>query len=274
MPVRLRSAASKPAAATSGDTGWEDAPLDFTSRSCHVNIYGDTGTGRTRLALTMPGPIALAHTNEKIDGLIQQFAREKKIKVFNFGGSFRGSPEAISNQAQPIWSRMSNSWYDAVDNWARCVVMDTETEGWELLRLARFGELNPQGRTESLYGPVNAEWISHFKRHKMLPPSRVCSIVSISQSKDEYKDVTKNGRKSSERTGNTIRAGQKGIPFAADVIIRTSKRYDREKGTVFTATVEKGWWNALSEGTEFENDDCRLPYILALITETEEEEWL
>ena len=234
-----------------------------------MHVYGDTGTGRSTLALTAPGPIGFAHTAEKIDGIIQRAAREKVVRVINFGGSFGGSPQDISNQAHPVWERMKRGWFDAIDNWARTTIMDTDTEGWEILRLARFGELNPQGRTDALYGPVNAEWRTMFKYFRK---QERCNVISIGQTKDEYREMVRNGKKSSERTGHTIRAGQKEIPVMADVVIRTGKYIDNN-GIHFTATVEKGWWNAFTEGMTFEDEDIRFSRIMALITETDESEW-
>lgn len=265
MAIKLKGAHT--AAAGSSDL-WSDAPTEFTRRCVFMHVYGETGTGRTSLALTAPGPIGMVHTAEKLEGVIQKFAKEKAVKLVNFGGVFRGSPQQIADQAGPVWNKMYSAWCEAMDRWARTVIMDTDTEGWEILRLARFGQLNPKGRTDSLYGPVNAEWRSLFKRFR---DQDRCNVVAIGQAKDEYIDKMVNGHLTSTRTGRTIRAGQKEIPYMADVIVRTAK--DSVTGT-FTATIEKGWWNAHTEGMTLEGDDIRFPYIMSLITETPEEEWV
>jgi hypothetical protein len=260
--------------------GWEDVEEEVSRRRVTMLIYGDTGTGRTKLALTAPGPIALAHTAEKIDGVVQLAQQEKKaaklnptIKVVNFGVVASGTNQQIADTVGPVWSRMTQLWYDAVDNWATTAICDTDTEAWELCRLAFFGELNPKGRIDNLYGPVNARWRAIFKRNKKAQPVR-CNIIAISQTKDEYKDVMKGGQKVSEKTGRTIRVGQREIPIAADIIVRTSKYFDRQRGQVFTATIEKGWYNAAAEGITLEDDDCRFTNILQMITGYPEEEWL
>lgn len=258
--------ASGAAASDAVSGGWEDAPTEFTRRCVMVSIYGDTGTGRTRLALTMPGPIGLAHTAEKIDGVIQQFSSIKRIRCINFGGTFSGAPQQIADAASTTWNRMHGAWMSAIDTWARTVIMDTDSEGWEIIRLARFGELNPRGRIDNMYGPVNAEWRSIFKHFRAQDR---CSVISIGQTKQEYKDVVKGGKVSSEPTGRTIRAGQKEMGYMSDVVLRTSKD---DKGNFF-ATIEKGWFNATTEGVRFENEDCRLPYILSVITDTQEGDW-
>lgn len=253
--------------------GWTDAPSEVTRRSVMINIYGETGTGRTRLALTLPGPIALAHTSEKVDGIVQRVVKEGKVvRLLNFGTVASGTNQQIADKVGPVWTNMTRNWNDATDNWARTTIMDTETEAWELCRLAFFGELNPQGRIDNLYGPVNQRWRSVFKRHKREDYASNCHCVAISQAKDEYKDKVQNGKRVSAKTGRSIRAGQREIPIMADVIIRTDK-YISKEGMIFRATVEKAWFNGHYEGTEFYNDDCRLPYILSYITDTDESEW-
>ena len=39
---------------TEGSGLWEDAPYDFTRRCVCMEVYGDTDTGRSTLALTVP----------------------------------------------------------------------------------------------------------------------------------------------------------------------------------------------------------------------------
>lgn len=251
--------------------GWEDVPDEVERRSYTCLIYGDTGTGRTRLALTAPGPIALAHTAEKIDGPAQEAKRRGTIiRAHNFGTAATGTNQQISDQIKPIWDRMVHNWNSAVDTWARTAILDTDTEAWELCRLAYFGELNPRGRIDNLYGPVNQRWRSILKRNKL---AWRCNVIVISQTKDEWKDVVKNGAKVSERTGRTLRVGQREVPIMADVILRTDRYTDPSRGMVFTATIEKGWFNRDAEGISFENEDCSLPHIMEIITGFDRSEW-
>lgn len=266
MAVKMRGASGK-IEHTGGSSAWEDAPTEVTTRKVFMRIVGDTGTGRTKLALTAPGPVAFAHAGEKIEGVLQAAAKQQKIRVMNFGGSFAGTPQDIANQAGPTWNKLVAGAYDAIDNWARTFIIDTDTEAWELLRLARFGEMNPKGRTDFLYGPVNAEWRSLFKRYR---GQERCSVIAIGQTKEEYVEKFMQGKKESARTGRTIQAGQKEMGFMADVVIRTSR--DIENGD-FIATITKGWFNAMTEGVEFRNEEIRFSNIMAMITETEESEW-
>jgi hypothetical protein len=239
------------------NVGWEAAPLELTRRCSFMQIYGDTGTGRTTLALTAPGPIALIHASEKLEGIVQPVAAEKDIRLYNFGGVFSGDAQTIATQASEAMADLKSAWDDAL-GWARTVVMDTHTEAWELLRLARFGTLTPKGTVAALYGPVNAEWKSIWKAFRR---QDTCNFIAIGQIRERYRK--------DKPTGVMEQAGQKDMPYYADVIVRTS----RNSGS-FVGTVEKAWWNAHIEGLEVEDEMLDYATILGLVTETDSEEWL
>lgn len=246
-----------------GKAIWEEAPTELTRRAIFMQIYGETSTGRTTLALTAPGPIALLHAAEKIDGIVQPFAREKEIKVHNFGGTLRGKPEEIAAQAQRNLAGFLAAWDDAY-SWARTIVIDTHTEIWELLRLARFGTLTPRGSIAAMYGPLNNDFRSIFKRFREqdLNGGGGVNVVAVGQIRERYRN--------DKPTGKMEPAGQKEIPYYADITVRT----DRTKKGGFKATIEKGWYNSMAEGLDLEDDLMTFPMVMALITETDESEWL
>lgn len=256
-----------------GDDDWEDAPTELTRRAIFLDVYGDTGSGRTRFSLTAPKPIGLAHAAEKIDGLVQNAARSGTVKLLNFGGVFTGRDEDIMTQAQPIWDRLVRNWISAQQQgrFARSLVMDTATEAWELARLAEFGTLKPKGRIDNLYGRINAEWRSLFKSVRM--PDAHCTIITTHQTQDEYVERKTASGTASVRTGDTIRKGQKEIPFLADVIVRTIKRTKKDGTSVFSVVIEKGWYNAEVEGSELEGEDATFANVMSLITGTDPGEW-
>src|SRR4051812_8483060 len=111
--VMLRSKAERAAAAGQTGTGiarvasagktsamWTPANTEITRRVAFVQIYGETGTGKSTLALTAPGPIAYMHADEKLDGIVEPFTSEgKDVRLHNFGGTFSGTAEQIARQA-------------------------------------------------------------------------------------------------------------------------------------------------------------------------------
>lgn len=249
----------KPGMKTSPSGGaviWEDAPTKFLRRVTYLQIYGDTATGRTSLALTAPGPIALLHAEEKIDGIVQKFP-EKGIRLHCFGGRFSGSHQEIATQASAQIEQFKAALDDAF-SWAKTVIVDTHTEAWELLRLARFGTLNPSGHVPSLYGPVNAEWKGLFRGHRAQDRY---NLICIGQIKEQYRN--------NKPTGKLEQAGQKEMKYPADVIVRM----DRPEDDRVVATIEKAWWNEHMVGLELENEEVTFLNLMSLITETDAEEW-
>lgn len=281
MAIKIAKSKSAPAMSSSspvegGASGrrvvWEQATAEITQRNVLMEAYGDTGSGRSTFALTAPGPIAYIHASEKLEGITQvAVARGTDVRLVDFGGVFAGSEDQIAALAQEKWQLLKDAWYDALfGGWARTVVLDTHTEAWELIRLAYFGALKPTGgRVDSNYGPVNADWRSLFKAARQ--QDKVNAIV-IGQTKDEYKK-SKTGKSDGmgERTGDTIRAGQKEVPYLCDAVVRTDKNVMSGEG--FWGTIEKGWFNAGVEGVALHNDMLTFPGVMAMITDMDESEW-
>lgn len=241
---------------------WDDAPVEFTRRSALILVWGDTGTGRTTLGLSAPGPIAIFHAGEKLPGIIEPFAKKigphgnGKDGVHNFTTNFKGGEDEIKKQAMPVLANFHKAWVEA-NSWARTKILDTHTDLYKLVRLARFGKVAQVKPIH--YGPVNAEilgFFGDFRSH--YDPGY--NIVAIGKATDEYK--------ADQATGKREQSGQKEIPNCADIIVRTVKA----KGT-FKAIIEKGWMNAWTEGTELENEDINWGTLLETVTQIDAAEW-
>lgn len=257
-----------------GAIAWDDAPTELERKCVFASVYGDTDTGRTTWALSAPEPIALIHAAEKIEGIVQPFAREKEIRVFDFSVDLSKTTnvDEAAALADKAWRQLRAAWYDAF-TWARTIILDTDTDAWELIRFAFFGDLKPSGgRIETNWGPVNAEWLSMFKHFKH---QNRANVIVISQTKDEYTKAVKG--KMGERTGRTVRATQKNMGFLSEVVVRMR----RGTGGVFTATIEKEWWNGAMFGVEVDGalaeaygrDRVDFPTVMALITDSDVAAW-
>lgn len=255
-----------PVAAT-GNDDWEEFGTEFKRRVVLLNIYGDTGTGRTHLALTAPGPIAIFYCSEKVPGLAEKVrkATGKRIRGHNFDVPqpyVVGRDDRNKEMAAQAWAKMKAKWTESF-TWARTIILDTHTDAWELLRVARFGDIKPGGgRVDTNYGPVNAEFKSLFSPIRRQEET---NIIIIGKTGDEYKDTSGIGQK----TGKTIPRGMKEVPFMSEVIVRTHHK----PGENFRAVIEKGWFNAESETTEFEDDEITFGDIMSLVTGTKAKEW-
>lgn len=256
--VRKVADAGKQAAAVARRIQWETAKTVFDRRSAFVQVWGESGTGRTSFALTAPGPIYYIHSAEKWDGIVQKYAAEKEIQMCNFGGSFGRDVGNIAKIANEKLIKLKAAMEDGCDH-ARTVILDTHTDGYELIRLARFGTLSPKGHIGNMYAPINAEWKGIFDRFRDNPD---VNIIVIGKAREQYRN--------DKPTGIIEPAGHKDFSshYGVDVAIKTSKK----KG-VFTGTIEKGWFNASTEGVALEDDMLTFSQVMGLVTETDAGEW-
>ncbi len=230
---------------------WHDAPTELTQRHAFVTIWGPTGSGRTTLALTMPGPVALLHDCEKLEGIVQPAAQRTEVKMYDFSTRIQASStQEAAKAANKVWVEFKRELVAACE-WARTIVLDTHTAAWELHRYARFGKLTQVKPYH--YPAVNQEWMAlmtEIRDHEGV------NFVGIGREKAEYK-----GEKA---TGDYIQAGQKNMEYLSDVVLRTDDDYD--------VTVTKPWWNG-----EYRDEvlpaDTGLPTMLGLITESDPAEW-
>jgi hypothetical protein len=133
----------------------------------------------------------------------------------------------VADAADKVLQRFQKDYYDALET-AECrtIVWDTETEMWELLRLARFGVLNPKtGRDRgNVWGPVNAEMLgmirSAFGTDK--------NFIMLEKLKDEYANDKKTGRRERKGFGDA--------PYLAQVVL-TAWRQIEAGQTKFYATI-------------------------------------
>lgn len=228
---------------------WKDAPTELTRKEVFKLVYGPTSTGRTTYALTAPGPIALLHASEKVEGIVQRAAQDREVKILDFGTSLSGTQQQQAQQADRAWKMVMEALDDAW-TWARTIVIDTSTELWEFLRMARFGKLTQV--MPHNYGPVYAEWRATLK--KAFRDQQGTNLILVGQEKELYKN--------DKPQGKMIPAGQKSDPYDVDVSIRTS----RGKKGEFKGEIIKGWYEASVEGMELEDDLYNFPSVMQLIT--------
>jgi hypothetical protein len=260
---------------SSPDNLWEDVSPFASPTKVFMEVYGDTGTGRSTFALGAPGPIAYLQDGEKLEGIINQFANkigprcDGRQGSFNFAGSYIGDPDIISAQADAMWARFQTAYIQA-ESWARTIIVDTHPSLWELVRLSFFGAIKPEkGRQDQNWAPPNSAISSLYKRFRF----GSYNLILIGQTADEYGEEKKGY---SQRTGRTIRSGGfKRVPYMVDVIVRTSKDAERR----FYGTVEKGWMNAEVEGVPMRiamperGKASSFATIMTMVTE-EDKPWL
>jgi hypothetical protein len=264
--------------AKSKSSQWEElaeTPVSaLKRRGIHMDIIGAEGEGKSSAALTLAalGPIAYINIDHSVDRARypEDPKSKKNVKIHRVNYATVVGEAQTKAAAMPAWNDANTKLHEACKSFAVGAVVDTVTEDWELLRLGVFGTVTPKGRTDRLYGPVNAKFRNHlrdvtrvYKKH----------LITLTQLKDEYKDVVDRatGQKASVKTGKKIPVGFKEVGYLADIRLRVS-----HSGPLFTATVEicKIGRGPVLEGHEFEDDEIDFANIIATVTGTKRKEWL
>lgn len=256
-------------------TTWEDLPA-MTSRpkrGIMVNLDGVEGGGKSSLALTLArlGPVGVVDPDQGLDRAFRPtMPKGRKMKVQSIPIKYVAGlgSESSKNSCMPAWKAAKSMSLEAAEKWATGgIIIDTASEIWEVLRLGAFGTLTPKGRTDSLYGPVNAEfrqWLRNIQRTHMR------NLILINQVKDEWIKNKKSGE--SMKSGKKERVGFKELGYLADMTLRCYREGGEFKARVEICKLAPN--GPAMEGQIIEGDDLDLVKIFAMMTGTEEEEWL
>lgn len=175
-----------------------------TMRRMIISVAGQEKQGKTRFGLTAPGPIALFNLDIGLEGVIDQFVDKKEIQVADF--NYRDATKP--SEWEEMWERMKKAYYTALSSpRIRSLVVDTASELWELVRLARFGKLD---RVQPYhYGPVNAEFRDLIR--KSYDSNK--NVILLHKMKREYID--------DKATGNYERSGFGDTPYLVQANLLT-----------------------------------------------------
>lgn len=142
-----------------GDRSSQFSDISVVKRRLIVVASALQKHGKDHFGFTGPGPIALHAFDEGWEDTAAKFRKQgKAIKVVEYDvpeATDKKRNNSLADEADRIWSNFVSNYRWSLDNF-KTVILDTATEMWELLRLARFGALST-GQTTS-FGPVNAEF--------------------------------------------------------------------------------------------------------------------
>jgi hypothetical protein len=252
-PVARKSAISRPSNGTSKlSTGFTQASSPTVHRLI-VNAEGEEKSGKNHLGFSAPGPIYEHSFDIGNEGVIQKFQSKKKIMLAEYELEIQpGEAEAreVAAAADRVWQQYMSNYRDGL---ASCgngtTLVDTGTEVWELLRLARFGKLTQV--MPHHYGPVNKE-MQEMVREGF---GHNCNVIFLHKKKDEWENyVGADGKEKGKKTGRKTRVGFSDIPFLVQVNA-LCERVDQEGGgSEFQITVEDCRQNPNLNGAVLPND--------------------
>lgn len=236
--------------------GWDQVETDTPPRGKVARIYGPTGTGRTTLALTAPGPIAILSFSERVDHAVvkaQKDGKEIHIKrlgsvessldpeeMFCYGDSTkeRAILARVTESSQETLNKFAQAWVYALLH-ARTVVVETDLAMWQLVQYAYFGTLKPDtlGKLGSFqYTKPTFDFMRAVNLCRDYPSPAFGAdrnVIFVGCTRAEWKD--------NKKTNNHIATGKDDVDRVVDFVVRTG--FDPElreaKMPPFTATFEK-----------------------------------
>jgi len=222
------------------------------TRRIIVSLTGEEKTGKNHTAFTASAPLFVHSFDIGLDGVVQKFQREKEIYVADYELSIQpgeASPQEVAEAADKVWTQFISNYRDGL---ASCgngtTVVDTDTECYELLRLARFGRV--ANVLPHMYGPVNAE-LRDMVRESYDHDANVFFLSKKTDVWENYVDA--NGKERGRKTGEKARKGFGDLPFLVQVVATTT-REDTSEGTVFGVTIEDCRLNPSANGVSVPND--------------------
>jgi hypothetical protein len=219
-----------------------------------LSIEALEGSGKTRFALTAPGPIAFINFDYGLEGVVEAFQVKKPIYVANVKLNFDGSKDQIVKAAEQELTTFEKNYQTALKQ-AKTIVVDTGTELWELMRLAAFGKLAQV--MPHHYAPVNQEMTRLIK----LAYDSDANLIVTHKLKEQWVN--------DKRTGQYEFAGMKDIPFLVQAHARL---WSAEDG--YHLRVGKCRQNAQVTGLELMNDMITFPTLAQFVfPDSEQSDW-
>ena len=217
-----------------------------------IALSGLEKTGKSHFAFTAPGPIAYLSLDFGDEGVIQKFATKKPIlkkeyKVPTIRRS-KNRDDAMT-EAEKVWEEFKDDYLFSLEN-CRTVIVDTETEVYELIRLAKFGKLE-QVKSHH-YGPVYRELKEVLIKAAYESDA---NVILLQRLKKAYAN--------DKWTGEYEASGYSGIPFDVQVNCRTF--IDNEGA--FALYIDNCRQNATLRGQTITGPMLEFKYLAQLVLE-------
>lgn len=235
-----------------------DALRSGKLRRLMLGTDGWPDTGKTEFALTAPGPGIVLCLDRSLEGVLDN-PNPPAARRTDF--AFKLIPRLLPTQGKQAdyltnWHMFYAEYMKALNNKdCRTVVLDTDSDSWELQRLAEFGQL--QGVMSLRYAGINAA------RKAMLTRAYDSGkiIIGTNRLEDEYETQLTDEKKSVQiKTGNVRRQGFKDQSYLWGMQIR-HKKADGQHGLEITKCKA----NSDVEGLELWGEECNFKSLVQAV---------
>ena len=212
-----------------------------------ASVDGMPKTGKTHFALTAPEPIFFINIDIGTEGVVDKFQAEgKRIYLYDVRVPRTASKEIWV----PMWENLKKIFEKVYQVGAGSVVVDTDTEAYELARLAKFGKLVqvlPQH-----YAEVNNE----YREVLRLAYDSAMNSIFIHKMKPKYIN--------NARTNEYEPSGMSDMEYNVQTNI-TMYREDTDEGPEFSAFIKDCRHNPIVNGEWLKGEMCSFEFLLSLI---------
>jgi hypothetical protein len=242
--------------------------VDIKPKGILMSVEGQQKCGKTELGLTMPGDLFILNLNWGLVGVYEKYVKAGKtlyvqdIKI-PYTKDLPGSPFTIlATAATEQWRKAILALMEAVkDPSISSIFIDTGSELWDLLRVARLGKLTQVMPIQ--YASVNAEF------RQLLQILLTCgkNVLISHKVKPEYVN--------DQKTNRFERAGFGDIGFDVQVSLVADRDLKKDGDDQFSLMFADCRANKDLAGTVLRGTDCNFMNIVKLIyPETEDKNWL
>lgn len=250
------------------------------ARSLMLSLEGIRDTGKTEFSMSAPGPGIILCLDRGFDAVLDN-AEPPPTRRDDFGFKVIKVPKltsATQDQFREYWLDYRKSLYAALDNLdARCVVMDGDSDSWELQRLAAFGKLAKV--PPYLYDEVNAARRALYARcydsRKIVIATNKVKKQYIDKLDDRGKVVMgADGKAESIWTGEYERQGFRDQTYVWAVELRCLYEPDKNGDHRHGVQVISCKANMQMRGMKFWGEECNFETVMsALYPNVSREEW-
>jgi hypothetical protein len=219
---------------------------------------GWSESGKTEFAMSAPGPGVILSLDRGTDWLDNPHPPATRRNDFALKLIPRFMPHQVKQEDfQKNWMLYYELYLKAVNNPdCRTIIVDTDSDTWELQRLAEYGRV--QGVMPLQYQTVNANrkamWARAWDAGKI--------IIAINRLKDEYtKSVNKEGKEITVPTGGEERQGWPDQEYLFGMQIRHFKNEHGQFGLKILKCKANSEW----DGLELVGEDCNFKSLVNVV---------
>lgn len=219
--------------------------------------------GKTNFALTAPGPICVHNFDSGLEGVAHKFADKDLFSCeyrLPLSNRLPGSPTTpLVDAAIKVWEEFVSNYRASLKRF-KSVVIDTESESWELARLARLGKL--ASVLPHQYTTVNSE----YRELLRLALDSDANLILLRKMKKEYIN--------DKPTGGYIGSGFGDTGFIVQCTLHGYREDGAEGLDKFKMRVVDCRQNPLLGGTIITGTDINFPKLATMILPgTTEDDW-